>query len=100
MLPISVLDSAVFFFKPIRTNQRTRDHQTTTHIIIVKALPPSNQTQDRQDLRLNLQRNVEVRGYIISTERDASACPEKHHRALQPDCVVTSVVDYDLGYEL
>lgn len=100
MLPISFWIQLCSFTNHPDLEQRTRGQQRDTHISIVKALPPSNQTQHRQYLRLNLQRNIEVRRYVISTERDASTCPEEHHRALQPDCVVTSVVDYDLGYEL
>lgn len=50
-----------------------------THIIIMKALSPGNQTQHRENLRLNLQRNVEIRRDVVCAERDPGAGPEEHH---------------------
>jgi len=49
------------------------------HIFIMKTLNPRNQTQYREDLRLYLQRNVEVAGDVVGAEWDAGAGPEEHH---------------------
>jgi len=70
------------------------------HIIIVETLNPSNQTQHRQYLRLDSQRDIEVPNDVIHAQWHTSAGPEKHHGRLQPDCVMPAVIDDYLGDQL
>lgn len=63
-------------------------------------LDPRHQTQRRQDLGLDLQRDVEIPGYVVGAEGDAGAGPQEHHRALKSDGVVAPIIDNDLRDQL
>jgi hypothetical protein len=67
---------------------------------IVIALNPRNETQKRQYLRLNSQSNVELFDDVVYPKRDTSPCPEHHHRRLKTRCIMTTVVNDDLGNQL
>jgi hypothetical protein len=69
------------------------------NIIIKPTLSPRLQTQQRQYLRLHLERNIKVTRDIICAERDASADPEEHHAALEIEGVVAAMIE-DLGEQL
>lgn len=70
------------------------------YLLIVVYLDPCRQTQESQDLWLNLQGNVEARYDVIYAERNASPGPKHHHGRLKAGRVVASVIDNDLRDEL
>lgn len=71
-----------------------------TYTFIVVALNPRDETQQRQDLRLNTQRNVELLDDVVHAQRHAGPCPKHHHRGLKASCIMAAIVDNDLGDEL
>lgn len=75
-------------------------HISTTHIVIIVTLDPRDETQQRQNLRLNLKRNIEITRDVVGPKRHTGTGPEKHHGALEADGVMTTVIDYDLWDEL
>lgn len=83
-------------YKPLSSRNETE----STYVIIMVALNPSNQTEHRQDLRLNQQRDIKTIGDIIGAEGHTSAGPEQHHGSLKAGSVVSTVVDDDLWDEL
>lgn len=92
---ISTIPSARFFYK--RNNKR---NASTTYIIVMIALNPRDETQHRQNLRLDLKSNVEFRNNVVCSERHACTCPEKHHGPLQTYRIMPSVIDDDLRDQL
>lgn len=82
-----VLKSSHFRIKIQRSGSKR------THIVVIITLDPSNETQNRQYLRLDLQRDIEVASDIVRAERDACTCPEKHHGPLKTNGIVSAVVD-------
>jgi hypothetical protein len=72
----------------------------TIYLFIVKALDPGHKTEERQDLRLDLEGDVEPPGDVVYTQRNTSPRPQHHHGRLKARGIVTAVVDDDLRYEL
>lgn len=64
------------------------------------ALDPRHEREEGEDLRLDLQRDVEGLHDVVDAERHAGPGPPHHHGRLQAGGVVASVVDDDLGDEL
>ena len=63
-------------------------------------LRPRDQTQGRQYLRLDPQRNIELRDDIIDPQWHTSHGPKEHHRRLQALRMVSTIINYDLRDEL
>jgi hypothetical protein len=63
-------------------------------------LDPRYQAKESQHLGLHLKGDVEVLHDIVHTEGNTGPCPQHHHRGLQSDGIVPSIVDNDLRYEL
>lgn len=64
-----------------------------THIFVIVALYPRYQAECGQDLRLDLESNIEVFSDIVGAQRNTCTSPQKHHRSLQTNCVMPSEVD-------
>lgn len=71
-----------------------------TYLTINATLAPRHQTQRRQDLRLDDQRNVEVVHCVINCERAAGDSPDEHEIGVEIVDGVAAVVEDDLGEEL
>lgn len=64
------------------------------------ALNPGDEGEEREDLRLDLQGDVEGLHDVVDAERHAGPGPPHHHGGLQAGGVVAAVVDDYLGDEL
>jgi hypothetical protein len=67
---------------------------------IVETLDPRHQAQQRQNLRLYAQSQVESLGDVVDGQRNTRPCPQHHHGGLEPSGIVAAVVDDDLGKQL
>lgn len=67
---------------------------------VVLALDPGGQAEGREDLRLDLERNVKVLHDVVRPQRDPGSRPEEHHDGLQSRRVMPAVVDDNLGNQL
>lgn len=54
-----------------------------THMPVVHGLRPSSETQARQDLRLDLQRQMLIAEDVVDPQRKTRNGPEYHHRRRQ-----------------
>lgn len=73
---------------PISASSLARDTLTVlspiwilgrTYIVVMIALYPSDQAENGENLRLDLQCNVEIRGDVVCTKGDTGTGPEEHH---------------------
>lgn len=66
--------------------------------LVVVDLNPGEKGKKSEDLRLDLQGDVEGRGYVVDTERYTCPGPEHHHGWLETGSIVAAVVYDNLRY--
>jgi hypothetical protein len=71
-----------------------------TYIFVIIALNPGYQAQSGENLGLDSKGNIEIPRDIIGTQRDTCTCPQKHHRPLKTDGVMSPEVDDNLRDKL
>lgn len=89
----------IVFPRPISQISHKRSRGISNPFVI-NTLGPRDQTQCRQDLRLNPECDVEILDDAVDAQWQAGGRPEEHHRRLQALRVMTAVVDDDLRYQL
>lgn len=67
---------------------------------VVLTLRPGDKAEGGENLRLDLQCDVEILHDVVDSKRHASTGPQEHHGRLKTSCGVAPVIDYDLGDEL
>lgn len=60
--------------------------------IVIHALTPRRQAQDQEQLRLYLERNIEILCYAVYPERNSGDGPREHHYCRQTIRPVTTIV--------
>ena len=67
---------------------------------IMKTLTPAPETEQSEELRLNLDGNIEALDYSVNPKRDPTKGPEKHHQCGESFSRLGAVVADDLRDEL
>lgn len=74
--------------------------RTVPYTFVIVALNPGDEAQQRENLGLDAQRDIELLDDVIHAQRYARPRPEHHHRRLKTSRIMPAIIHNDLGDEL